>query len=91
MNKADIIEGIRTKSNLSRRQATVVVDTLFDTMMETLGQGDYVLLSHFGTFFPKERAARDGRDPRTKERIHVPASKTVAFRPSRSLRSEVDR
>ena len=91
MNKADLIDGIRNKSNLSRRQATLVVDTLFDTMMESLGNDNYVLISHFGTFFPKPRAPREGRDPRTKERIQVPGSMTVAFRPSRSLRQEVDR
>lgn len=89
MNKAELIEGLRQREGLSRRQATLIVDTLFDSLVEALSKGEDVQLSRFGTFFCKERAAREGRNPRTQERITVPATTTVGFRPSQQLKSEL--
>ena len=89
MNKAELIEGLRQREGLSRRQATLIVDTLFDSLVDALSKGEDVQLSRFGTFFLKERAAREGRNPRTQERITVPATTTVGFRPSQQLKSEV--
>lgn len=89
MNKAELIEGLRQREGLSRRQATLIVDTLFDSLVEALSKGEDVQLSRFGTFFLKERAAREGRNPRTQERITVPATTTVGFRPSQQLKSEL--
>jgi DNA-binding protein HU-beta len=91
VNKAELIEGLRQREGLSRRQATLIVDTLFDSLVEALSKGEDVQLSRFGTFFLKERAAREGRNPRTQERITVPAATTVGFRPSQQLKSELSK
>jgi len=89
VNKADLIEGLRQRKGMSRRQATLMVDTMFDAVVEALSKGEDVQLSRFGTFFLKDRAAREGRNPRTQEKLTVPASTTVGFRPSQQLKSEV--
>jgi DNA-binding protein HU-beta len=91
VNKADLIEGLRQRKGLSRRQATLIVDTLFDAVVEALGKGEDVQLSRFGTFYLKERAAREGRNPRTQEKITVPAATTIGFRPSQQLKAEVSK
>ena len=89
MNKMGLVEAVQQKIGITKRSAEDAVDCVFDTIMQTLGQGEEVSISGFGTFLVKERSARAGVNPRTKERIQVAATKTPKFRAGKSLKEAV--
>ena len=89
MNKMGLVEAVQSKLGIAKRSAEDAVDTVFDTIMQTLGRGEDVSVSGFGVFIVKERAARAGINPRTKERIQVAATKTPKFRAGKSLKEAV--
>nr|WP_313122810.1 HU family DNA-binding protein [Exiguobacterium sp.] len=68
---------------------TKVVESTFESITETLQSGEKVQLIGFGNFEVRERAARKGRNPRTKEDIEIPASKVPAFKPGKALKDAV--
>lgn len=90
MNKAELINAVAKKTNMSRKDADKVVCAVFDTMIETLKTGEKVQIVSFGSFEVKERAARAARNPRTGEEIEIPASKSVAFKVGKVLKEEVN-
>ena len=89
MNKTDLITAAAEKSGISKKDAERVVNALLDTVTASLVKGEKVQLSGFGIFEVKEREARVGRNPRTKESIQIPATKTPAFKASKTLKDEV--
>lgn len=89
MNKADLISAVAEKAGLSKKDAEKAVNATIDIISDTLVQGDKVQLVGFGSFEVKNRAARIGRNPRTKESINIPASKTPAFKPGKALKDAV--
>ena len=74
MTKADLITVVAQKTNLSKKDSDKAVAAVLDAITETLAAGEKVSLVGFGTFEVKERAAREGINPRTKEKIIIPAS-----------------
>ena len=86
MNKTDLITAAAEKSGLSKKDAERVVNALLDTVTASLAKGEKVQISGFGIFETKEREARVGRNPRTKEAIQIPASKAPAFKASKTLK-----
>ncbi|CAK0759576.1 DNA-binding protein HU [Azospirillaceae bacterium] len=86
MNQAELIDSVVAASGLSKGDATRVVHEVFQKIASTLGKGDEVRISGFGTFVAAERAEREGRNPRTGETVTIPASKTAKFRPAKPLR-----
>lgn len=89
MNKAELIALIAEKVDLTKKSTEEVIDTLFDTISETLATGEKVVISGFGTFEIRTRVARSGLDPRTGERISIPQQKTPAFKTGKVLKNMV--
>jgi len=89
MNKADIIGVVAEKTGMSKKDAEKAVGAFIDTVSDALVKGEKVQLVGFGGFEVKERAARVGRNPRTKESIQIPASRTPVFKPGKALKDAV--
>lgn len=89
MNKTEIIAAAAEASGMTKKDAERVINAALDTVTAALAKGDKVQLSGFGIFEVKEREARVGRNPRTKETIQIPATRTPAFKPSKALKDIV--
>jgi DNA-binding protein HU-beta len=89
MNKTELINAVAEASELSKKDATKAVDAVFDTILNSLKNGDKVQLIGFGNFEVRERAARKGRNPQTGEEIEISASKVPAFKPGKALKDAV--
>ncbi|MGD6815747.1 non-specific DNA-binding protein Hbs [Metabacillus sp. 84] len=89
MNKTELINAVAEASELSKKDATKAVESVFDTILDALKSGDKVQLIGFGNFEVRERAARKGRNPQTGEEIEIPASKVPAFKPGKALKDAV--
>ena len=89
MNKTDLITAAAEKSGLSKKDTERVVNALLDTVTASLSKGEKVQISGFGIFETKEREARVGRNPRTKEAVQIPATRTPTFKPSKLLKDIV--
>ena len=90
MNKAELIAKIAEESKLTKKAAETALDAFMTTVEGALKKGEKVQLVGFGTFEVTERAARDGINPRTKETIHIPASKAPKFKAMKSLKEKVN-
>ncbi len=91
MNKNDLVTAIATGSGLSKADSAKAVDSLFESIIRSLSRGEEVRLVGFGTFNVVHRAATQGRNPRTGERIHIPASNQPKFRAGKGLKDAVNR
>ena len=89
MNKTDLVNAVAEQSELSKKDAAKAVDSVFETIMGSLGKGEKVQLIGFGNFEVRERAARKGRNPQTGEEIQIPASKVPAFKAGKALKDSV--
>lgn len=78
------------KSDLSVKDATAALNATLETIQESLRKGEPVSFVGFGTFEVKERAARTGRNPRTKQPVEIPASKAPSFKAGKSLKEAVN-
>ena len=90
MNKNDLIDAVSTSTGLSKADSTSAVDSVFDAITNALKGGDDVRLVNFGTFHVTKRAASEGRNPRTGERIQIPASKQPKFKAGKGLKDAVN-
>ena len=89
MNKTELIAATAEKANLSKKDTEAAVNAVIDVITEALKKGDKVQLVGFGSFETRERAARVGRNPKTKEEIKIPASKVPAFKAGKALKDAV--
>ena len=89
MNKTELVAVVAEKSGITKKDAERVVSATFETITAQLMKGEKVQISGFGVFEVKEREARVGRNPRTKEAIEIPASNAPAFKPSKALKDTV--
>lgn len=93
MNKTELIDKLADSTSLSKADAGRAVDALFDAesgiISKRLQAGEKVQITGFGTFETRKRGARMGRNPRTGERIQIPASVSPAFRPGKGLKDGV--
>lgn len=89
MNKNDLVTAVSTDTGLSKTDAGKAVDGIFQAIAEALKGGDEVRLVGFGTFSVSARAASEGRNPRTGEKIKIPASKQPKFKAGKGLRDGV--
>ena len=89
MNKNELVAAMAKKSSLSRKKCEAALYAFLSAIGEALKCGDKVYLVGFGTFEVKERAARIGRNPKTKEPVNIPASKQPTFRPGKALKEAV--
>ena len=86
MNKTELTTAMAEASGLTKKDCDTALNAFVDTLQTALKSGDKVQLLGFGTFEVKERAARIGRNPKTKEAIEIPASKAPVFKPSKALK-----
>jgi nucleoid DNA-binding protein len=86
MNKAQLIESIAERSQLTKSQAESAVNALVDSVTQALKNGEAVTLVGFGTFEARNRAGRTGRNPKTGEDIVIPAAIVPAFKPGKALK-----
>ncbi|MBW8849933.1 MAG: HU family DNA-binding protein [Xanthomonadales bacterium] len=90
MNKADLIDAIAASAELSKADAGRALDATVAAVTKALKQGDTVAILGFGSFVVRERAARTGRNPKTKEEIQIPASKNPVFKAGKALKDAVN-
>ena len=89
MTKAELINAVAAKTELSKKDSAAAVDAVFAAVKESLANGEKVQLAGFGTFEVRTRNARTGRNPRTKETIQIPATKLPVFKASKALKDTV--
>jgi integration host factor subunit beta len=91
MTKADLVEEVTQIGDLTRRDGEVVVDTVFDAVIQALQAGDKIEIRGFGSFRIRQRKPRTGRNPKTGDKVEVPAKRVPYFKPSKELRDLVNR
>lgn len=89
MNKTELIAAVAEKAGLSKKDADAAVTAVFDAVTAELVKGEKVQLIGFGTFETRERAAKQGRNPRTGETMTIEASKVPAFKAGKALKDAV--
>lgn len=89
MNKAELIAAVAEKTGMSKKDTEAVIAATFEAVTDTLAEGDKVQLVGFGSFEVKKRAARLGRNPKTKEPIEIEASKVPVFKAGKALKDAV--
>ena len=90
MTKADLVDQVTAIGDLTRRDGEVIVDTLFDAVIGALKSGDKIEIRGFGSFRTRQRKPRVGRNPKTGDRVEVPAKKIPFFKPSKELKDLVN-
>ncbi len=91
MNKAELISAVAEKAVISKKDADAAVTAAVEAITAALESGEKVQLVGFGSFEVKSRAARIGRNPRTKEQIKIPASKIPVFKAGKALKDSVSK
>ena len=91
MNKTELVAAVAAKADLSKKEAEAAVSATLDAITEALADGDKVALVGFGTFSVKDRAARTGINPLTKESIQIAASKAPAFKAGKALKDAINK
>ena len=89
MNKGELVEKVVKECELSKTAAEQVVTSIFGAITDAMAAGDKVTLIGFGTFSVSERAAREGRNPRSGETMNIPAKKVVKFKAGTKLNDSV--
>ncbi len=90
MTKADLIDEVAKNSDLSKKDAEAIVQAVLDSIVESLKGGRKVELRGFGSFRLRERSSREGRNPKTGEKVFVPAKKVPYFKPGKDLRELIN-
>ena len=90
MNKGDLVNAVAEKAGLSRGDAGKALDAALDMITEALKRGEEVKIVGFGSFVVTDRAAGEARNPRTGEKVQVPASKSPKFRAGAGLKDAVN-
>jgi integration host factor subunit beta len=90
MTKADLIEEVSRVVEMTRKDSEVIVEAIFDSVVRALRSGDKIEIRGFGSFRTRERQARIGRNPKTGERVDVPAKRIPYFKPSKELKDLVN-
>ena len=89
MTKTDLVSAVAKKAGVTKKDAGAVLDALIEEIIGDVKKGDRVQLVGFGTFELRERAARTGLNPQTKEQIEIPASKAPAFKAGKAFKDAV--
>jgi integration host factor subunit beta len=90
MTKADLVEEVSKVTELTRKDSEVIVDTLFESVIKALRTGDKLEVRGFGSFRVRQRNARVGRNPKTGEKVEVPAKRVPYFKPSKELKDLIN-
>lgn len=90
MNKTELVNVVAAETNVAKKDVDAVIAATLKAVAEAMKEGDKVALLGFGTFEAKATAAREGRNPKTGEKITIPASKKPVFSASKVLKDEVN-
>jgi integration host factor subunit beta len=90
MTKADLVEEVAKVTELTRKDSEVIVDTMFESVIRALTAGDKLEVRGFGSFRVRQRNARVGRNPKTGEKVEVPAKRVPYFKPSKELKDLIN-
>ena len=90
LTKADLIEEVLNVTELPRKESETIVETIFDSIIAALQKGEKIEIRGFGSFRTRERRGRVGRNPKTGEKVEVPAKKIPYFKPSKELKDFVN-
>lgn len=91
MNKTELVAAVAEKAGMTKKDAERVVNATIDTIIQNLSKGEKVQISGFGNFEVKDREARVGRNPRTKQAIQIPATRLPVFKASKVLKDTVSK
>ena len=89
MRKQDLIDAVSAKSNLPKRQVAMVIDATFNAIRDAMAEGQKVTMTGFGSFEVAQRNEREGRNPRTGEKMKIPPSTQVKFKAGKGLKDLV--
>ncbi|MBI4481855.1 MAG: integration host factor subunit beta [Acidobacteria bacterium] len=90
MTKAELVEEVAKSTELTKKDAEVIVQTVLDSIVESLQRGEKIELRGFGSFRIRERASRQGRNPKTGEKVSVPSKKVPYFKPGKELKDLIN-
>jgi integration host factor subunit beta len=90
MTKADLIEEVSRVVEFTRKDAEVIVESIFDSVVKALRANDKIEIRGFGSFRTRQRQSRIGRNPKTGARVEVPAKRIPYFKPSKELKDLVN-
>ena len=90
MTKADLVEEVAELGDLTRRDGEVIVETIFESVIQALQAVDKIEIRGFGSFRIRQRKPRTGRNPKTGAKVEVPAKRVPYFKPSKELRDLVN-
>ena len=90
MTKADLVEEVVRVTQLPRKESEIVVETIFESIIQALQSGDKIEIRGFGSFRTRQRRGRTGRNPKTGAKVEVPAKRIPFFKPSKELKDFVN-
>ena len=86
MTKAELVNEVARSTQLTKKHAEIIVNTVFDSIVDSLQNGEKIELRGFGSFRIRQRGSRIGRNPKTGDRVQVPPKKIPYFKPGKELR-----
>ncbi|MEL4897791.1 HU family DNA-binding protein [Crocosphaera sp. Alani8] len=89
MNKSELVDAVANKAEVTKKQAEIVISATIETIMEAVAGDDKVTLVGFGSFESRDRKAREGRNPKTNEKMSIPATKVPAFSAGKLFKERV--
>jgi DNA-binding protein HU-beta len=89
MNKGELVDAVAVKASVTKKQADAVVTAALEAIMEAVSSGDKVTLVGFGSFESRERKAREGRNPKTGDKMDIPATRVPAFSAGKLFKEKV--
>lgn len=90
LTKADLIEEVLKVTELPRKESETIVETIFDSIIDAIQKGEKIEIRGFGSFRTRQRRGRVGRNPKTGEKVEVPAKRIPFFKPSKELKDFVN-
>jgi integration host factor subunit alpha len=91
MTKADLADKLYEKIGLPKKEATSIVETLFDSMKNILSEGESIKITGFGTFLVRKKGSRKGRNPKTGDELEIEQRRVVTFKPSLQFKALVEK
>ncbi|MHC5779678.1 HU family DNA-binding protein [Nostoc sp.] len=89
MNKGELVDAVADKTGVTKKQTDAVLTAMLEAIMESVTDGDKVTLVGFGSFDRRDRAAREGRNPKTNEKMDIPATRVPGFSAGKAFRQKV--
>jgi integration host factor subunit beta len=90
MTKAELVEDVAREAEMTKKDAERLVEIVFESIIDTLNQGEKIELRGFGSFRVRERGARRGRNPKTGDPVSIPAKRVPYFKPGKELKELIN-